>query len=169
MEQTISEKYPWRTADSISPLTPDWAIGFVYTIIHTVNDIEIVYVGKKLLTQTKKKKIGVRAQAAERASRADGKSHKVMKVVTPSMWQTYWGSSKTLHAALDTRKGTWQRTIVEWCYSKKNMSYNEMKWQCQLRVMEAKSYNDHIANFYGIDTDRNKWLEWKEQRQKKQL
>jgi len=151
----MSQEVPWRYNGDQDVAVPEWAVGFVYVITHTVREPgmhkEVLYVGKKALTSTRKTKIGKRAQAAEKASRTDGKAHKVKRVTKSSNWPEYWGSSKSLHAARETGVGTWQRTIVEWCHSKKHMSYTETKWQYLMKVLETESYNDHIQNWYRKD------------------
>lgn len=147
----MSQEVPWRYNGDQDIQIPEWAVGFIYIITHKICHVELLYVGKKQLTQTRKTKIGKRAQAAEKASRTDGKVHRVKKVTKASNWESYWGSSKSLHIAKETGTGTWQRTIVEWCHSKKHMSYTETKWQYLMNVLEKESYNDHIQNWYRKD------------------
>jgi hypothetical protein len=165
------EQSPWMwNGEPVTPeVIPEWAVGYVYLVEHLSEDNNriITYVGKKILQTNRKQKIGKRAIAAERANRADGKAKTVKRVIKESDWKSYWGSSKTLHAAKETGKGCWKRTIVAWCYSKKNMSYEECKWQHKMNVMSTPSYNDHIANWYRQDTDINYWLQWKREQQEK--
>ncbi len=164
MRNMEKNEIPWYymgrvvTAESV----PEWAIGYVYVINHIIQDSEgsrqVVYVGKKQLNSTVKKKIGKRAIAAERASRADGKAKTVKRVTKPMDWQNYWGSSKSLHEAREAGIGIWERHIVQWCFSKKNMSYEEARWQFMMDVMNKPSYNDHIGNWYARDVHISQWL-----------
>lgn len=154
------EEEKWQYEGSKEFEIPTWAIGYVYAIVHTVyidgEREQIIYIGKKLLNSTRRKKIGVREKAAT-------KTRKTYKTeVKNSGWENYWGSSKTLLAARETEEGTWTRHILHWCYSKKNMSWLETKTQIEWDVMSCKSYNDHIGNFYKIDMDIQAWLEYKE-------
>jgi len=159
------QEVPWKFNGGRDTVVPDYAVGFIYVITHKLMGREIVYVGKKQLHSTRRKRIGVREKAATKTR----KTFKVEK--KDSDWQNYWGSSKTLHAARETGEGTWTRTIVEWCYSKKNMSYCETKWQFEMKVMKYPSYNDHIGNWYAMDIDKEKWDQHqqmlKEKREKK--
>lgn len=133
---------------------PDYAIGYVYLITQTLpghSGKVRVYVGKKMLQSTRRKRIGVREKAATKTR----KTYKVEK--KDSMWREYWGSSRSLHEARDTGIGIWNRYILQWCYSKKNMSYEETRYQFLYRVMTEPSFNDHIGNWYAMDIDKEKW------------
>lgn len=159
-----NQQVPWRFNGNQDVIIPEWAVGFIYVITHKVNGVEKLYVGKKILVSTRRKRIGVREKAITKTR----KTFKVEK--KDSGWADYWGSSKTLHEA---RKlpcyGTWQRTIVEWCYSKKNMSYQECRWQFMLDVMNKPSYNDHIGNWYAIDCHREVHNRVKKEREAKKI
>lgn len=159
------QNVPWMHGGKVvtADMVPEWAVGYVYLIEHWIHGRVVTYIGKKALNSTRKVRIGKRAIAAEKASRADGKAKTVKMVTKPMDWQNYWGSSKTLHAARETGEGIWKRTIVQWCYSKKNMSYAETKWQMALDVMDKPSYNDHIGNWYHQDVSMGYWLQWKEE------
>jgi len=165
--EEIRQEVPWRCNGDRNVLTPEWAIGFVYVIAHKLLGREIVYVGKKMLHSTRRKRIGVREKAATKTR----KTFKVEK--KDSNWAEYWGSSKTLHVAREKGEGTWTRTIVQWCYSKKNLSYEECRWQMLMQVMNKPSYNDHIGNWYAQDIHIGVWREsqqkLKEKRENKNL
>lgn len=171
MDKEKNKEAPWMFNGNQEVSPPEWAVGFIYVITHIVQDDkgsrQIMYVGKKILNTNRKQKIGKRAIAAERASRADGKAKIVKRVVKPSGWESYWGSSKTLHEARESGIGRWERTIVEWCFSKKNMSYCETKWQFELEVFKRQSYNDHIGNWYRHDTDRQLYEEYRQRQKEK--
>ena len=145
---------------------PAWAVGMVYLIVHTIpgsrgGSEQIVYIGKKMLHSTRRKRIGVREKAATKTR----KTYKVEK--KDSGWVDYWSSSKSLHAARETGEGTWERHVLQWCYSKKNMSYYEALYQYQFDVMNKPSYNDHIGNFYALDIHIDAWREHQRKLQEK--
>ena len=129
---------------------PYWAIGYVYVITHIVEGKPVIYVGKKMLTTTRRKKIGIRAK------KASGTRKKFETTITESNWSQYWGSSKRLLEQRKTGEGEWHREIIEWAYSKKNLSYLEMLYQIHLQVLQLPSYNDCIAGHYWRqDVDRD--------------
>ena len=127
-------------------LIPEWAVGFVYTITeYCMGSIVKTYVGKKLLTSTRKQKIGKRAIAAEKVSRVDGKAHTVKKVVKDSGWRNYVSSCKPLQERIKQHPELFRRVILQWAHSKKHLSYLETKYQFRLGVLECDSWNDNIA------------------------
>lgn len=158
---SMTDNQGWWYNGSQEIVVPEWAVGMVYVIEHIPDDavkgLSVPYVGKKLLTSTKRSKIGVREKTATKTR----KTYKVVK--KNSGWENYWGSSKSLHAARETGEGTWKRTIIEWCYSKKNMTYTELKYQLLLGVLERESYNDNInGSIYRTDCNKELWEAHKE-------
>lgn len=155
------ETSKWIWSGTRSPVEndniPEWAVAFVYIIEHTTADGYKLYVGKKQLQSTTRKKIGVR----EKAATATRKTYKT--TTKASNWQDYWGSSKSLKEAKAEGSGTWRRIIVEWCYSKKNATYCELKHQFLMNVLEGDSYNDNInGSLYRHDTNRQLYEEYRE-------
>lgn len=148
---------------------PVYATAFVYLITHVLpSGKEVLYAGKKQLTSTRKQKIGKRAIAAERASRADGKAKTVKRVAKSSGWESYWGSSKSLQDAKETGIGEWKRTIVKWCFSKKNATYEELKLICQLELIERESYNDNLlGSIFRVDCNKDLHDKVKKEREDK--
>lgn len=130
---------------------PEWAVSFIYIIRHTTapRGQIIDYVGKKQLLSNRRKKIGVR----EKITTKTRKRYKT--VTTNSDWQKYWGSSKSLKAAKETGIGTWTRTILHWCHSKKHASYLETKTQFEFDVLGRETYNDHIQNWYRWEINKD--------------
>jgi hypothetical protein len=144
-QENLNEDVPWRYQGRREFEIPSWAVGFTYILTHKIPTegrymIEKIYVGKKLLVSSNRKKIGVREKAAT-------KTRKRFKTVTKdSNWKDYWSSSDEVKKARKTGIGTWQRTIIEWCHSKKYLSYAEMKLQCQLDVLGTDTYNANILS-----------------------
>lgn len=104
-----------------------------------------IYIGKKLLTSTQKKKIGVRAQAAEKLAKGDGRVKKVKKVVKNSGWMTYNSSNPELQTLLKEYPDLFTKTILKWCYSKKELSYEETAAQITHDVLRIDSFNGNVC------------------------
>jgi Putative endonuclease segE, GIY-YIG domain len=117
------------------------------------------YIGKKVLTSNRKQKIGKRAIAAEKASRADGKAKTVRRVIKDSGWLSYNSSCKPLQEAIKTDPGKFYKEILHWCFSKKNMSLMETVEQVRHNVLWINSWNDHIGNWWRHDTDKQLYEE----------
>ncbi|MEY4331676.1 MAG: putative endonuclease segE, domain, partial [Bacteroidota bacterium] len=57
----------------------------------------------------------------------------------------YYGSCKPLLTDLKYfGPPSFTREILEFCYTKKQLSYYEVKWQMLLNVLENDSYNENI-------------------------
>lgn len=123
-----------------------------------------VYIGKKQLQSNRKQKIGKRAIAAERASRADGKAKTVKRVIKDSGWQQYNSSCKPLQKDIEEHPELFTKEILHWCWSKKNMSWWETVEQIRHSVMDGgiDSYNDHVGNWYRHDIDKQAYEDYKE-------
>lgn len=121
--------------------------GFVYKITNLSTGQ--IYIGKKSLYHTRKKKISAR-------SKAETKTRKTFEYVKKeSDWLKYYGSSKELTA--DIKKignDQFSREILELCKSKKYLSYAEFAWQVKLDVLRTNSYNGNIlGKWYGRDME----------------
>lgn len=162
-----------------SPITedkiPSWSVGFIYRIMkkiivydHSIaGDIvnRMVYIGKKSLTSTRKKKIGVRAQAKQKAETGDGRVKKVERITKSSGWENYWSSCKELQEEVKAHPELYEKHIIEFCYSKKNMTYLELKYQFLYNVLEHDTFNANInGSLYKHDTDRQLYEEYKQKR-----
>jgi hypothetical protein len=116
-------------------------IGFVYLIQDRVT--LKTYIGKKVLYNTRKKKI------SKRAKKETGTRKIFEYVITESDWKTYYGSSKELQA--DIKKygeQRFERTIMELSCTKKYLSYCEFSWQVKLDVLRSDNYNGNILGRY---------------------
>ena len=105
-------------------------VAFVYLITNLQNGKK--YIGKKLLTKTRSKKI-------------KGKIRK-KKVITESDWREYYGSNDTLKKDIELLGASvFRREILRLCKTKGTANYFEAKYQMQHAVLESDQfYNDHI-------------------------
>jgi len=115
--------------------------GFVYIIQDTVTFKS--YVGKKVLRNTRKKKI------SQKVKKATGTRKTYERTVKESDWKDYYGSSKELLADIQKYgKQRFKRTILELCCSKKYLTYAEVAWQIKLDVLRLNNYNGNILGRY---------------------
>ena len=106
-------------------------VAFVYLITNLQNGKR--YVGKKLLTKTRTKKI-------------KGKTRK-KKVVTESDWRGYYGSNVVLQEdVVHLGKENFEREILDLCKSRGTANYLEAKYQFLFAVLEKPEewYNEQI-------------------------
>lgn len=170
MEKSNQLQWFWHDPDGCiivvtTDMVPEGAIGFVYQItrydrvvieemgpfgwmITTIGNGHKSYIGKKTLTTSRKTKIGKRAQAAEKASRKDGKCKKVKRVIKESNWLTYNSSCVPLQEELKAHPERFVKEILRWCYTKKELSYWEEHHQHIENVLHADSWNDQIGGRY---------------------
>lgn len=147
---------------------PEGCIGMVYRIttyltkgtierdgrhgLKTCDSHKKIYIGKKQLTQTNKRKIGVRAQAKQLAETGDKRRiKKVQRITKESTWRTYNSSCKPLQLFIEEYPELVTKEIIAWCHSKKQLSYMETKHQILENVIEVDSWNDHIGHWYRRD------------------
>lgn len=115
--------------------------GFVYKITNIATGK--IYIGKKALFHTRKKKISVKVK------KATGTRRIYERTVVESDWKTYYGSSKELSGDVQKfGKETFEREILEFCCSKKYLSYAEVAWQFKLDVLKRQTYNGNILGRY---------------------
>lgn len=111
--------------------------GFVYKITNLKTGT--IYIGKKSLYSSVKKKIGVREKAATKTRKT---FHRLRK---ESDWKKYYGSSKELQEDIVALgKDFFKREILELCCTKKYLSYAEVAWQIRLDVLKNHAYNGNI-------------------------
>jgi hypothetical protein len=111
--------------------TPEGAIGFVYKIVHTPTGK--YYIGKKSLTQTR------------RLKPLKGKVRKRV-VKKASDWEKYYSSNDWIKAQVKEGKADeFSREIIQFCYSKKSLTYWEVWWQFKLDVLsDTQSINENL-------------------------
>lgn len=120
---------------------PEDAFGFIYKIVNNTN--QKYYIGKKYLWFTNKKKIGKKQRLLNKKK---GIRNLVERVKKESDWKEYWGSEPILLGDIKKLgKDKFKRKILKICYSKKELTYYEMFFQIEERVLHNdKSYNQSI-------------------------
>ncbi len=111
--------------------TPEGAIGFVYKIIHIPTGK--FYIGKKSLSQTR------------RLKPLKGKVRKRV-VKKASDWEKYYSSNEWIKSEVkEGRGGDFEREIIQFCFSKKSLTYWEVWWQFKLDVLaDSQSINENL-------------------------
>ncbi len=111
--------------------TPEGAVGFVYKIIHIPTGK--FYIGKKSLTSTR------------RLKPLKGKVRKRV-VKKASDWEKYYSSNEWIKSEVkEGRGGDFEREIIQFCFSKKSLTYWEVWWQFKLDVLsDPQSINENL-------------------------
>jgi hypothetical protein len=144
--------YKQKIMESISDF-PNNTYGFVYKITHKPTGKS--YIGKKILQNTSKVKLG-KKEIAEYAG-VVGRRPSYKLVVKESTWKTYWGSNKHLNELYKTEpKENFERIILICAPTKKLLTYYELKFQVLYEVIEKPDefFNDNIlGKFFTKDFD----------------
>lgn len=118
---------------------PVGAVGFVYKIIHTPTGR--YYIGKKSLTSTRRL--------------APLKGQKRKRTVTKSSdWEKYYSSNDWIKEQVKEGKADeFSREIIQYCFSKKSLTYYEIYWQFQYNVLaDDNAINENLmGKFYRRD------------------
>jgi hypothetical protein len=111
--------------------TPDGAVGFVYKIIHTPTGK--FYIGKKSLTSTRRLK-PLKGKVRKRVVRK------------ASDWEKYYSSNEWIKSEVKEGRGCdFEREIIQFCFSKKSLTYWEVWWQFKLDVLsDPQSINENL-------------------------
>jgi hypothetical protein len=118
------------------------AVGFVYMITNI--ETGKFYIGRKVFTNTLTKKL-TKKEISEQSG--PGRKPTKKKVVKESNWREYWGSCKPLLAEVkEIGEDKFKREILKLCYTKKQITYYEIAYQCKYDVLEVNSYNDNIMS-----------------------
>ena len=132
---------------------PKDTFGFIYIITH--KPTKKSYIGKKFLNFTRKQKLG--KKELKLLEGIQGRPPKFKIVQKESDWKTYWSSNTTLKALVKAEpEGNFERQILQYCTSKKLLTYFETKYQMQYQVLEnpEEFWNDNIlGKFFKKDFD----------------
>jgi predicted SPOUT superfamily RNA methylase MTH1 len=126
---------------------PEGIHGFVYLITNLINGK--IYVGKKNIHSVQNKPLGKK----ELLELEDKRKSKKKQVIKESNWKSYWGSNTDLLSDVkEFGEDSFTREILKVCYSKKELTYFEIHFQCVEEVLIKDSYNSNIlGKFYRKD------------------
>lgn len=111
---------------------PNGALGFIYEISAIINGKSVSYIGKKNFFSNIKKKLAKKAISTD-------KRLKKYKIVNKPAYQNYYSSNDVLKKA--QKEGIiMKRTILKICYSKTELTYEEVKHQFKYEVLEHDLY-----------------------------
>ena len=127
--------------------------GFIYKIVN--KETGKFYIGKKAFFHNKKKKL-TKKELAEQTGPGRKSTTKIEQV--DSGWKEYWGSSKELLADIkNLGEDSFERTIIQFCSNKKQLTYYEIYHQVKHEVLHTTNcYNDNIlGKFFRKDLANN--------------
>ena len=131
---------------------PEEAVGFVYKIIHIPSGK--YYIGKKSLSSVRTLKLGKREllkiKEERKVNKMPGPAPKKKKVRKASDWETYYSSNEWITEQVkDGKVGEFMREIIQFCNSKKSLSYYEIYWMFKYDVLaDENSLNGNISGNY---------------------
>lgn len=119
---------------------PNGAIGYIYLITNTLDNR--IYIGRKMLTSTRKKVLSKKEKLLP-----ENRRRKFKRETKETNWQNYWGSCAELTEDIK-RLGqeNFTREILAFLNTKTDVSYYETWYQIKYDVLFEPSYNRHIAN-----------------------
>ena len=121
---------------------PDGSVGFVYQMSAIIDGKVVSYIGKKNFYASVKTKLSKKAMPTD-------KRLKTYKRVTKTSYQNYYSSNDVLKKA--HKDGVViKRDILKICYSKNELTYQEVKHQFLLGVLESDLYlnGNILGRFY---------------------
>ena len=125
------------------PLRDDFTTndyGFIYKITNLESNK--FYIGRKSFVHNKKKKL-TKKEIAEQTGPGRRSTTKVEQI--DSGWRKYWGSSKDLLADVKLLgEDKFEREILKFCPTKKQLTFYEIQYQIQHSVLFTDTYNDNI-------------------------
>jgi len=125
------------------PLRDDFTTddyGFIYKITNL--ETNKFYIGRKSFVHNKKKKL-TKKEIAEQTGPGRRSTTKVEQI--DSGWRKYWGSSKDLLADVKLLgEDKFEREILKFCPTKKQLTFYEIQYQIQYSVLFNDTYNDNI-------------------------
>ena len=120
---------------------PEGAFGFVYEVYHTPSGKK--YIGRKQLISVITKALGKK----ELAELTDKRASKKKKILKESDWKNYYGSHSEIKQLIkDGKEEEFERTILQFAFSPKHLTYLETKYLFSLEVLEHSEiyFNDNI-------------------------
>ena len=127
--------YKGKKIESLEDM-PDGAVGFVYEVTYTVENKK--YIGKKIL------------EVKRKLPPLKGKK-RVRRVTKESDWKAYYGSNEEIKKLLsEGKEKEFKREILEFAFSKVQLTYLETRYQFDRRVLERDDYfnSNILGKFY---------------------
>jgi len=121
---------------------PPGAVGFIYMIEAIIDGRSAAYIGKKNFQALVKKKLSKKRLPAD-------KRKKAYEHVAKTAYNNYYSSNEVLKKA--QKEGVkMKRTMLKICYSKTELTYQEVKHQFQFEVLEHDCYlnGNILGSFY---------------------
>ena len=123
-------------------LIPEEAVGFIYMITH--NPSGKYYIGKKSFESVRNVKIGVRElkkiKEERKAAGMGGRAPLKKKVRKSSDWEKYYSSNEWINEQVkEGKQGEFKREIIQFCKSKKSLSYYEVYWMFKHDVLSDET------------------------------
>lgn len=135
---------------------PNEAVGFIYIITHTPTNK--YYIGKKSLESVRNVRIGkrelVKIKEERKAIGMSGRAPIKKKVRKASDWEKYYSSNEWINEQVKEGKELeFKREIIQFCNSKKSLSYYEVHWMFKYDVLlDDNSLNGNVlGKFYRKD------------------
>lgn len=142
----------YKDKEITEELIPEEAVGFVYKIIHKPSGK--YYIGKKALNSLRTIKIGKRElekiKEERKENKIPGPAPKKKKVRKESDWQSYYSSNEWIQSQVKEGNGSdFIREIIQFCNSKKSLSYYEIYWMFKYNVLsDDNCLNGNIGGNY---------------------
>ena len=123
---------------------PDGAVGFVYIMGAVIDGKSVLYIGKKNFFANIKKPLGKKALAMT----TDKRLKKYVRELKCD-YRNYYSSNKTLKDFAKSG-GVVKREILRICYSKTELTYQEVKYQFIHEVLEKEEFlnSNILGRFY---------------------
>jgi len=136
-----NDKKPVEFTDD---MIPEGAYGFIYQMTVEIDGGFKYYIGKKNFYSNRKKKFGKKALAA-----MTDKRQKKYEIVKKLSYQNYYSSNEVIKQAHKEGVNI-DRHILKICYSKAELTYEEVKAQFKNEVLEdERCLNSNIlGKFY---------------------
>lgn len=121
---------------------PEGAVGFIYIMSCLIDGRSRAYIGKKNFKASIKKKLSKKKLSTD-------KRKKTYERVSKSAYENYYSSNETLKDAYKQGKII-KREILKICYSKTELTYEEVKHQFKYGVLESDLYlnGNILGRFY---------------------
>jgi hypothetical protein len=130
--------YQNKEINSIGDL-PEDVFGFIYLMKNNMTGKS--YIGKKQIYSERKTKITKKEQLV-----TGNKRKKFKQVKKESDWLTYNSSCKEIHEEIKQGQ-TFEKIILQLCFSKTELTYLEVKYQFMYNVLESDEwYNSNILS-----------------------